>query len=92
MKEIFSLTSAKARFSEIIARLVHKKDAVVITRKRKEVAVLLPVEKYRQLEERKKRGLLDAAGGLADLDNEVEDMVKAIYNARLEEKGRKPPF
>jgi prevent-host-death family protein len=92
VKEIFSLTSAKARFSEIIARLIHKQDAVVITRKGKEVAVLLPVEKYRQLEERKKSGLLDAAGGLADLDNEVEDMVKAIYNARLEEKGRNPPF
>jgi prevent-host-death family protein len=92
VKEIFSLTSAKARFSEIIARLVHKKDAVVITRKGKEVAVILPIEKYRQLEERKKRGLLDAAGGLADLDNEVEEMVKAIYDARLKEKARKAPF
>lgn len=92
MTEVFSLTSAKARFSEIIARLIHKKEVVVITRKGKEVAVLLPVEKYRQLEERKKRGLLDAAGGLADLDDEIEDMVKAIYDARLEEKGRKAPF
>ena len=92
MKEIFSLTTAKARFSEIIARLIHKKDAIVITRKGKEVAVLLPVEKYRRLEERKKRGLLDAAGGLADLDDEMEDMVRAIYDARREEKARKAPF
>ncbi len=92
MKEVYSLTSAKARFSEIISRLIHKKEAVVITRKGKEVAVLLPVEKYRQLEERKRGGLLDAAGGLADLDNEIEDMVKTVYDARLEEKGRKAPF
>ncbi len=92
MKEIFSLTTAKARFSEIIARLIHKKDAIVITRKGKEVAVLLPVEKYRRLEERKKRGLLDAAGGLADLDGEMEDMVRAIYDARQKEKARKAPF
>ena len=92
MKEIFSLTSAKARFSEIISRLIHKKDTVVITRKGKEVAVLLPVEKYRRLEERKQGGLLDAVGGLADLDSEIKDMVKAIYDARLKEKGRKAPF
>jgi prevent-host-death family protein len=92
VREIFSLTGAKARFSEIISRLIHKKDTVVITRKGKEVAVLLPIEKYRRLEERKKHGLLDAAGGLADLDKEVEDMVRAISNARLKEKGRKAPF
>lgn len=92
MKDVYTLTGAKARFSEIIARLIHKKEAVVITRKGKEVAVLLPVEKYHQLGERKKGGLLDAAGGLADLDTEIEDMVKTIYEARLKEKGRKAPF
>jgi prevent-host-death family protein len=90
--EVISLTSAKARFSEIVVRLIHKKDAVVITKKGKEVAVLLPIEQYRRLEERKTRGLLDAAGGLADLDVEVNEMVKAIYDARLKEKGRKAPF
>jgi prevent-host-death family protein len=92
MKEVFTLTSAKARFSEIMARLVHEKKAVVITRKGKEAAVILPIEQYRRLEDRKKRGLLDAAGGLADLDDEIENMVNAIYDARLKDKGRKAPF
>ena len=92
MSEIVTLTAAKARLSELVSRLVHKRDKVFITRKGKPVAVLMPVEVYRELAGKGERGLAAARGALAGLDDEVDEMCELIYREREKEKDREVPL
>jgi prevent-host-death family protein len=88
--ETVPLTKAKARLSEIVARLIHRKEAVVITRKRQPVAVIVSFEEWTRREEASAQdGLAAAAGGLADYDAEIDAMVETIYAARAKAKDRK---
>jgi prevent-host-death family protein len=88
--ETVPLTKAKARLSEIVARLIHRKEAVVITRKRQPVAVIVPFEEWTRREEASAQdGLAAAAGALADYDAEIDAMVETIYSARAKAKDRK---
>ena len=87
---VITLTKAKARLSEIVARLIHRKEAVVITRKRQPVAVIVPFEEWTRHEEASaKDGLAAAAGALADYDSDIDAMVETIYAARVKAKDRK---
>jgi prevent-host-death family protein len=90
--EIVTLTAAKARLSELVSRLIHIRDKVVITRKGKPVAVLLPVDAYRELAGRKGRGLAAARGALADLDDEIDEMCENIYRSREKSTDRDVPL
>jgi prevent-host-death family protein len=88
--ETIPLTKAKARFSGLVERLIHRKEHVVITKHGKPVAALVPYEDW----ERRAAG---AAGGLAsvappaeDLDSEIDAMVEEIYEARAKSRARKP--
>lgn len=87
-----TLTAAKARLSELVSRLIHKRDKIFITRKGKPVAVLLPVEAYRELAGREEHGLAAARGALADLDQEVDEMCENIYRGREKAKDRDIPL
>jgi prevent-host-death family protein len=90
--EIISLTRAKARLSEIVARLIHRREAIVITRKKVPVAALVPYEEWAKKEASEKSGLAAAAGALADLDADIDAMVDAIYAAREKAKDRDVPI
>jgi prevent-host-death family protein len=92
MSETMTLTAAKARLSELVSRLVHKRDKVFITRKGNPVAVLMPVEVYRELAGKGERGLAAARGALAGLDDEVDEMCELIYREREKEKDREVPL
>jgi prevent-host-death family protein len=87
--EIVPITQAKARFSELIARLIHRREAVVITRKRMPVATIVPYDEWSSKEASKQEGLAAAAGALADYDAEIDEMIEAIYAARAKAKDRK---
>lgn len=89
MKEIFSLTEAKARLSEIINRLIYHKNNIVITKKGKRVAVIIPFETYQNLEKGQSKGLILASKALEDIDKEVDEMCDFIYSEREREKSRK---
>ena len=89
MNEIITITKAKARLSELISRLIYQKHKIVITKKGKKVAVMMPFEAYQNLEQRQSEGLILAQGVLADFDREIDEMCAAIYQARKEEKSRK---
>ena len=91
MRSVYTITEAKARFSEIISRLIFRKDKIVLTKKGKEVAVIMPFEKYQQLE-KKGRGLIQGRGSLAGLDQEMGWMCEAIYEEREKEKSREVLF
>jgi prevent-host-death family protein len=90
--EIIPLTKAKARLSEIVARLIHRREAIVITRKKVPVAALVPYEEWAKKESSERAGLAAAAGALADFDAEIDAMVDAIYAARANAKDREVPI
>jgi len=88
--ETIPLTTAKARLSGLVERLIHLKEHIVITKRGKPVAALVPYEDW----ERRAAG---AAGGLAsvapppgNLDSEIDAMVEEIYEARAKSRARKP--
>lgn len=85
MSQVITLTEAKAKFSEIINRIIYKKEKFVITKKGKKVAVVLPPE---ELKENEQEGLIKAVGALPDMDETIDQMVESIYQARKEEKSR----
>jgi len=86
--EIVPITRAKARFSEIIARLIHRKKAVLITRKRTLVAAIVPYAEWAERETSKQEGLAAAAGALADFDADIDELIEAVYDARAKAKDR----
>ncbi len=90
--EIIPVTRAKARLSEIVARLILRKEAVVITRKRRPVAALIPYEDWAKKEASDRQGLASAAGVLSDLDSDIDKMMEAVYAARAKAKERKVPI
>ena len=87
MYQIYSLTEAKSKFSEIINRVLFRKEKFTITKKGKAVAVVAPFdeESFAESDE----GLIRAKGALAQIDRLVDEMVKDIYQARSEETDRK---
>ncbi len=86
--KMIPLTEAKARFSEVIARLIHTKEKVVIAKRNKPVAVILPYDEWVLQPSEKREGLATAVGALAEFDKEIDEMVSEIYEARRKAKGR----
>ena len=84
MHQIYSLTEAKSKFSEIINRVLFRKEKFTITKKGKAVAVVAPFD-----EEPGTEGLILAKGALAQMSREIDEMVEDIYQARSEETDRK---
>jgi prevent-host-death family protein len=89
---IVPLTSAKARFSELINRLIYQKAMITITKRGHNVAVLLPWEAYQEMVRRQKGRLLDAAGCLSGYDRDIADMARLAEDARRKAKSRKSPL
>lgn len=85
MNNVFTLTEAKSKFSDIINRIIYKKEKIMITKKGKKVAMVIPMEEYKQDGE---EGLIKAVGALAGLEDSVDEMVDLIYEARKKEKSR----
>jgi prevent-host-death family protein len=85
METIFSLSEAKSKFSDIINRIIYRKEKIVITKKGKKVAVILPIDEFKDYEE---SGLIGARGALSGLDDIVDEMVGTVYDARRSEKSR----
>jgi prevent-host-death family protein len=85
MDNLFTVSEAKAKFSEIINRIIYRKDRIIVTQKGKKVAMVIPLENNK---EDSANGLLRAKGALSDIDKDIDEMVNSIYEARNKEKGR----
>jgi len=92
MKDVVTITEAKAKLSEIINRVHIRKDTISITKKGKPAAILLPIEEYESLQNNKKNGLIQAKGVLAGLDEEIDRMTESIYECREKETSRSVPL
>jgi prevent-host-death family protein len=85
MDNLFTVSEAKAKFSEIINRIIYRKDRIIVTKKGKKVAMVIPLENNK---EDSANGLLRAKGALSGIDKDIDEMVNSIYEARNKEKGR----
>jgi len=83
------LTEAKARLSELVERLILKKEHAVITRHGKPVAALMPYEEWERSQAGAAGGLADAKGPGKDSDAEIDRLVEEIYESRARSKARK---
>lgn len=88
MKSI-PLTEAKARLSELVERLILKKEHIVVTRHGKPVAALMPYDEWERQQAGAAGGLAEAKGPGNDLDEEIDRMVEEIYEARAKSKARR---
>ena len=87
MHQIYSLTEAKSKFSEIINRVLFRKEKFTITKKGKAVAVVAPCDEEPSADDGE--GLIRAKGALAQMDCLVDEMVEDIYQVRSKEIDRK---
>jgi prevent-host-death family protein len=85
MNGSISLTEAKTKFPELINRIIYNKERIYISKKGKNVAILVPLEEGA---DEKQDGLILAQRGLADLGNEIDEMEEYIYKARESEVDR----
>ena len=85
MSDVFTLSEAKSKLSEIVNRIIYKKDKITITKKGKKVAMVVPLEESKQ---KQQEGLIKAKGVLADIDDSIDEMVNIIYEARKKETSR----
>jgi prevent-host-death family protein len=92
MKDVVTITEAKAKLSELVNRICVSKEKISITRKGKPAVIILPVEEYDRLSNQGKKGLITATGVLADFDEEIDRMTESIYEKRKEEKSRQVPL
>ncbi len=87
MQQTYTLTEAKAKFSEIINRVLYRKEKFMITKKGKIVALVSPVNE--KDDANSGEGLIRAKGALSQADRLVDEMVEDIYEARSQETDRK---
>jgi prevent-host-death family protein len=87
--ETIPLTRAKARFSELVERLIQRKEHIVITKHGKPVAALMPYDEWERQQAGAAGGLADAAGPRRDFDGEIDRMIEEIYEARAKSRARK---
>lgn len=92
MKDVVTITEAKARLSELVNRICISKEKISITRKGKPAVIILPIEEYDRLSNQQKKGLITAKGVLSDLDEEIDRLTDTIYKKREEEKSRQVPL
>lgn len=86
MSTVISITEAKSNFSEIINRIITRKEKITITKKGRKVALLTPIINFKK--NKKNDGLIKAKGVLAEIDNNIDEMVNLIYTERAKEKSR----
>ena len=87
--ETIPLTTAKARLSGLVERLIHLKEHVVITKHGKPVAALIPYEDWEKRAAGAAGGLASVAPPPGNLDSEIDAMVEEICDAREKSRARR---
>lgn len=86
MPQIYTLTEAKAKLSELIGKVHFGNEKFTITRKGKAVAAVLPITE--STTGGRKEGLIRAKGALQETDEVVDELIDTIYKNRKIETDR----
>lgn len=76
MAEVFSLSEARANFSRIIDRVIYKNEKIIISKRGKKVAVILPFEDFNHIIDDE---LLEAKPLLAQAESSSEEIADSLY-------------
>jgi len=87
MSQHYTLTEAKAKFSELISRVHFGKEKFTITRKGKAVALVSPISEIAN--DKDEEGLICAKGVLSKIDKEMDELVATVYTNREKAMDRK---
>ncbi len=89
MAQTLSVGEAKKRFSEIMSRVIYKRERFIISRRGKAMAALVSSDDLEKLEKEPcaPKGLLAAVGAWADFE-EIDQMIDDIYRQREQSKDR----
>ena len=71
MADVFSLTEARAKFSEIMNRVIYKNEKIILSRRGRNVAVILPFEDFSRIMDDE---LLEAKPLVADTESLAEEI------------------
>jgi prevent-host-death family protein len=89
MADEVGIAELKRRFSELLDRVVHRHELVVVRKRGRNVAAIVPLDEVEESEIRgKRRGLLAAVGAWADYPD-PDEFLKVIRKARDRAKDRK---
>ena len=83
------LTQAKARLSELVERLILKREHIVITKHGKPAAALVPYEEWERQQAGGAGGLGAVTGPGKDFDDEIDRLIEEIYESREKFRARK---
>lgn len=87
MSTIVSVAEAKARFSDLMARAVHRGERFLIARRGRPMAALISVadlERLEQAERARGPGLAAALGALADFPEYIEILDEIVRDRQKE--------
>ncbi len=89
MTDEVGIAEFKRRFSELLDRVVHRHELVVIQKRGRNVAAMVPLDEVDGFEERKRRrGLLAAVGAWSDYPD-PDEVLLIVRKARDRAKDRK---
>lgn len=93
-EKIMAFVEARARLSEIVDRVAEHGDIYVVAKRQKPVAVIIGIDRYRQLSGTGKymkkiggRRILKI-GGIAKAVGDIDEAIRALRKSRLEAAGR----
>ena len=92
-EKVMTFVAARAKLSAIVDRVSEQGDTYVVAKRRKPVAVIIGIERYRHLSGTAKylkeisgRRILKIAG-IAEADDDLEDAIRTLRKSRVEAAG-----
>jgi prevent-host-death family protein len=92
-EKVMPFVEARARLSEIVGRAAEHGDTYVVAKRQKPVAVIIGIDRYRQLSGTAKH-VREIAGkrilnieGIATAVGDIDDAIRALRKSRLEAAG-----
>jgi prevent-host-death family protein len=93
-EKIMPFVEARAKLSEIVTHVAEHGDTYVVAKRQKPVAVIIGIDRYRQLSGSAKR-MRDIAGrrlldieGMATAVEDIDQAIRALRKSRLAAAGR----
>ena len=93
-EKIMPFVEARAKLSEIVDRVAEHGDTYVVAKRQKPVAVIIGIDRYRQLSDTSKHLRKIAGkrilkiGGIAKAVGDIDEAIRALRKSRLEALGR----
>jgi prevent-host-death family protein len=90
MARSLSVAEAKRRFSDVLGTVRHRGERVVVERRGRPIAAIVPLDDLARLEGEAARGVLALVGAFGDA-RELPRILDDVVGTRATQRRRKPP-